>query len=147
MLLGVSIWCACSKQGDFINAGRIGDGVHYYPVILNDNWTDTLTGKRLNQQDTVFSAGQKIAFELDYFSEDSIASLQVWGGGSGRSLEKVVDVPFDPSFYSSTKKADTVLFEFTLPTPKDTLAPWRIQARVITIKSLDVTQETTIYIR
>jgi hypothetical protein len=40
-----------------------------------------------------------------------------------------------------------VLFEFTLPTPKDSLAPWHIQARVITVKSLDVIQETSIYIR
>jgi hypothetical protein len=146
-LLGISLWCACTKQGDFIDEGRVGDGVHYYPVILNNDWTDTLSGKRLNKRDTVFSAGQKIAFELDYFSEDTIKSLQVWGGESAQSLEKILDIPFDSSLYSVTKQVDTVLFEFTLPKPKDTLAEWHIQARVTTIRSLDASQQTDIYIR
>jgi hypothetical protein len=138
---------SCHKSGDFIDEGKLGNGVHYYPVILNDNLYDTVTHKRLNLLDTTFSPGQTLIFELDYFSQDPVGELELWAGKSPGSLKKALEIPYSPTFYSPTKFADTVLFHYELPSGLDSLSKWFLQPRVVTSAGLPVTLDATIRIK
>lgn len=123
---------SCNKKGDFIPEDKIGSGVHYYPVIIDEPFVDTLTGKYLNETDTTFTPGQKIIFEMDYFSKDRADSLELWAGKSQDHLQKVLAIPYNFSLYSTTKGLDTVLFSYTLPQDLDTQTKWYMQPRVST---------------
>src|SRR5690625_2361150 len=89
---------SCQKKGDFINEEKVGSGIHYYPVILNDTYYDTLTKKFF--QDTVFSRGQKIVFQLKYRSMDSPSKIELWGAETGEKAEKLWETAYSDSFYS-----------------------------------------------
>ncbi|MGH2645501.1 MAG: hypothetical protein ACRDE2_16235 [Chitinophagaceae bacterium] len=131
---------------------KTGNGMHYYPIIINDNLYDTITHKILNLTDTTFSPGQQIIFELDYFSQDSIARLQLWAGKSLSSLKLSIDTPFLSVFspnpnYSPTKQIDTFLYHYTIPTTVDSSAKWVLEPRVITTHGLQATFDATINIQ
>lgn len=126
--------------------------MHYYPIIINDNLFDTITHKYLNLTDTTFSPGQQIIFELDYFSQDSISSLQLWTGKSKGSLKLAIDTPFLSVFnpnpnYSPTKQTDTFLFHYTIPAGLDSAAQWILEPRVITTHNMQTVLDATINIQ
>lgn len=126
--------------------------MHYYPIIINDNLYDTITHKYLNLTDTAFSPGQQIIFELDYFAQDSVSSLQLWTGKSKTSLKLAIDTPILSSFYndpnySFTKKIDTFLYHYTIPAGLDSATQWILEPRVITTHNLQTTFDATINIQ
>lgn len=145
----VAIFCflSCTKKGNFINEGRTGNGMHYYPVIVNPYFTDTLTKKYLNEKDTTFSQGQEIIFEMDYFSRDEVDSLELWAGKSGGKLKKVLAIPYSPSLYSPAKYIDTVLFKYHIPEGLDPLSKWYIQPRAVTKAGLSSWMNATLTIQ
>lgn len=138
LVLGVQ---ACTKKGDFVNEAQLGTGVHYYPVILNSRFYDTLSRKYLNLTDTVFSPGETLVFGLGYFSRNPAASLQLWAGKSRSSLEKALDITAGP------RLIDTVFFRYTLPVPKDSMVEWYLQARVVTEAGLSMDLNAEVRIR
>lgn len=146
-LVAVCCLFSCNKKGDFINENAVGSGVHYYPVIVNNAFVDTITRKALNATDTLFSPAQEIIFEMDYFSRDLPDSLELWAGKSGGRLQKVLAIPYSGSLYSFTKFIDTVLFVYRLPAGMDTTAPWTLQPRVVTKTGLSSSEEITLRIQ
>ncbi|TAN19803.1 MAG: hypothetical protein EPN37_02975 [Chitinophagaceae bacterium] len=131
---------------------KTGNGMHYYPIIINDNLYDTITHKYLNLTDTTFLPGQLIIFEVDYFAQDSVSHLQLWAGKSKNSLQLAIDTPFLSIFYTSpnysyTKKIDTFLFHYTLPAGLDSATRWILEPRVITTHNLQTRLDAVINIR
>lgn len=137
MLLALS-WCvvSCSKKGDFIDEGKVGNGVHYYPVIVSQALQDTITHKTLNLTDTTFSPGQQIIFELDFFTQDPPDSFELWAGKSLGHLAKALSIPYEAAAYSPTKFIDTILYQYRLPGSLDSASDWYIQPRVVTVNKL-----------
>lgn len=137
---------SCSKKG-FIDEDQLGNGIHYYPLILNNRLYDTVSKKYLTLKDNIFSSGQTLVFEIDYYSRDPISHIELWSGKSGKSLQKIESIPYKPSFYSYTKGLDTTLFSYTLPALDSTLTQWLIEPRVITKHTLQGSFKATISIR
>jgi hypothetical protein len=135
-LVAVLCFFSCHKKGDFIDEQEVGSGIHYYPVIVNNYFIDTITGKSLDQRDTTFSPGQTIVFEMDYFSKEKIRGLELWAGRSMGDLTQVMDIPYDSSMHSFTKYIDTVLFQYTIPPGTDSSSAWYLESRVVTEKGL-----------
>lgn len=143
---------SCTRKSDFINMDKTGNGMHYYPIIINDNLYDTVTHKYLNLTDTTFTPGQRIIFELDYFSQDTISSLQLWAGKSKSDLKLAIDTPFlgvfyPDSNYSATKQIDTFLFHYTIPAGLDSTTKWTLEPRVITTHNMQTALDATINIQ
>lgn len=138
---------SCNKKGDFINEQQIGSGVHYYPIIVNNAFTDTITDKLLNLTDTTFIPGQKIIFEMDYYSQNPLDSLELWAGKSADQLHKVLAVPYNSSLYSPTKFIDTVLFQYTIPPDLKPPSRWYFEAKAVTEKGLDASVDAVINIQ
>jgi len=150
LALAMVVCClfSCSKKGDFINEDKTGKGMHYFPLILNTRLYDTITHKFLAGRDTTFSRGQEIVFEIDYFSRDEISTIELWEGKTPNDLKKILEVPFQPSFYSPTKFIDTFLYHYTIPAGIDsTVKKWYIQPRVVTEQALAGTTGATLILR
>lgn len=130
------VLAACSKKGDFINEGAVGTGMHYYPVIISDNLYDTVTGKLLNLTDTTFSPSQELIFELDYYSQDPVDSFELWAGKSPSKVSRVSGLSASAGAYSPLKRADTVLFHYTLPADRDSLN-WYVVPRIVTTGQME----------
>lgn len=148
MLGFAAIFClfSCNKKGDFINEQQIGSGVHYYPIIVTNVFTDTITDKLLNLTDTTFVPGQKIIFEMDYYSQNPLDSLELWAGKSPSHLQKALAIPYTGSLYSPTKFIDTVLFQYTIPSTADSSSRWYIETRAVTDKGLSSSVDAVIRI-
>lgn len=132
--------------------GKTGNGVHYYPIIINDNLYDTITHKYLNLTDTTFAPGQQIIFELDYFAQDSISALQLWAGKSNNSLKLAIDTSLPSAFYpnpnySYTKNTDTFLYHYTIPSGLDSATRWILEPKVITTHGMQTGMTATIQIQ
>ncbi len=108
----------CQKKGDFIDEDKLGSGIYYYPLILNEEYYDTLTHKRFS--DTTFSPGQKVIFELKYFSKDSIDRIELWASELGKERQKIWSTPYKSTYYSTTQKCDTTFINCNLPILSDT---------------------------
>ena len=142
----VFLLVACKKNADFVNEDTLGNGIHYYPQILNERLLDTLSGHYT--EDTIFEAGQRLTFELLYFSHDSIQDIQLWAGPPTGPIKQIGQLPYDPSFFSYYLGVDTTWFSYVLP---DSISPefskWHLKAVVTTRRSLNSTFEATIRLR
>lgn len=137
-LVAGMLFFSCKKTDNFIAEDKIENGIHYYPVILNERFFDTVSKKNLNPVDTTFLPGDTLVFELDYFSQDSIDRIELWAGRSPKNLQKAQSTPYKPSFYSKLKGFDTLLISYTIPSGLDTtISTWTIQPRVVTSHTLD----------
>ncbi len=144
LLFLIAVGLACQKKGDFINENKLGSGIHYFPLLLNESYSDTITHKRFS--DTTFSSGQKIIFEIKYFSQDSIDQIELWISGSdGKKQQKVWSTPYNSNFYSSTQKCDTTFINATLPKLSDTTEKgWVLSPTVVTKKGLSGSSHFTV---
>lgn len=138
---------SCSKKGDFIDEGKTGNGIHYYPVIANQYFVDTLTRKQLNKTDTTFSPDQQIIFEMDYFSKNKVESLELWAGSQPGNLKKALSIPYNSGLLSRTKGIDTILFKYRLPADLDSTSTWYIQPSVVTEAGLSTSLQAAIRIQ
>lgn len=139
---------SCTRKSNFVNMGKTGNGMHYYPIILNDNLFDTVTKKYLNLTDTTFSRSQQIIFEVDFFSRDTVSGIQLWAGKSLRNLQMAIDTPFQSGFYSPAKQADTFLFHYTIPAGIDSAAhQWILEPRIVTKSGLQDAFNATIQLQ
>lgn len=137
---------ACTRKGSFIDEGVTGTGQHYYPVLLSDGLADTVTHKGLNLTDTTFSRGQQLIFELDFYSQDPVDSLEVWAGKKNSELRKSVALGPSAIGFSISKIADTVLFHYTIPSEADS-SNWYIAPRIVTTAGLQVDLQAVIRVR
>src|SRR5690242_15868704 len=140
IITGIMAAAACKKENDFINEEATGTGIHYYPDILNQVFVDTLTGKGF--QDTLFSEGQQVVFEVNFFSQDSVAAINLYATPPDSARRKVQSIPYDPSFYSALKKADTVFLSYRLPDSLQTNIKVRLDVEVVTAQSLPAVRTT-----
>jgi hypothetical protein len=144
--VAVLVTAACTRKGDFIDEGAAGTGIHYDPVIISDNLYDTLTGKYLNLTDTTFSSSQHLIFELDFYSQDPVDSFELWAGKSPSKIGRVSALSASAGGYSATKRADTVLFHYTLP-DEDNPVKWYIVPRVVTTAGMEAYFQATVLIQ
>lgn len=142
----VLVLAACTKKGDFINEGAVGSGMHYYPVIISDNLYDTVSGKFMNLTDTTFSPSQQLIFELDYYSQDPVDSFELWAGKSPSGIRRVTALAASAGAYSALKRADTILFHYTLPPDQDSLN-WYIVPRIVTTGQMEAYFQSAIRIQ
>lgn len=127
---------SCQKKGDFIDEDELGTGIHYYPSILNDAYYDTVTRKFFN--DTTFSPGQRISFQLKYDSQDSLSRIELWAAETGKKAQKIWDTAYSPAFYSPYQQCDTTYISVKLPVPADTtIASLTLYPKVVTQKGLE----------
>lgn len=126
------LFSSCKKTEDFISEDKVENGIHYYPVILSSALFDTAAKQYINLNDTLFSPGQEVFLELDYFSQDSLSQIEFWAGQSQNTLQKEGTIPFQPP--SVTKDTDTVFISYTIPSDLDTtVEQWILESRVTTI--------------
>jgi len=142
----VGVFSACTKKGSFIDEQATGSGMHYYPVIITDNLVDTITHKYLNLTDTTFTPSQQLIFELDFYSQDPVDSFELWAGRLPAKLAKVSALGISAAGYSPDKRADTVLFHYTLPSDLDS-ADWYIVPRVVTTAQMEAYFQSVIRVR
>lgn len=134
-LLLVISGISCEKKGDFIDEDKIGKGIHYYPQILNNTYSDTITNKRFN--DTTFIPGQQIAFQLKYKSQDSLSKIELWISETGKKTQKIWETDYSASFYSEYQQCDTTFILAQLPENIDsTVHSLDLLPKVITQKGL-----------
>ena len=137
---------ACQKKGDFIAEDQLGSGMHYYPVILNETYFDTLTHHYM--QDTSFAPGQALIFELKYHSQDSLSRIGLWFSEKGKKAQPAWDTAYSDSFYSEFQDCDTTLVPFVIPEDLDTtITALKLFPRVVTQKGLVKESQFTIQIQ
>ncbi|HEY6083634.1 MAG TPA: hypothetical protein VIU45_09265 [Chitinophagaceae bacterium] len=132
------VFLSCKKENNFINEQALGRGAGYYPLSVN-TLRDTTT-QRLFTDTSFFSAGQTIAFELQYFSQDPIREVDLYATVPGGKKTQVSSQPFDASFFSYTKGADTTILTYTIPGDLKPGSIVRLDAVVLNENSLSLTR-------
>lgn len=135
---------SCKKENNFVSENALGRGIAYYPLSLN-TLRDTVTKKLFT--DTSFSANQVIAFELLYYSQDTIQEVDLYATVPGTQKQMVNVWPFRTSYYSYLKGWDTTILSYTVPStvkPGDVV---RLDAVVRNTNSLSVTRSILLNIQ
>ncbi len=131
---------SCQKKGDFIDEDLVGSGMHYYPIILNESFIDTISGKDITK--LTLEPGQKLSFQLRYRSKDSLQKITLWERYK-KDSQKVWEIPYDSSFYSETKNCDTIFISYQIPdkTTDTSSFKFTLIPKVITKKGLRTGKE------
>lgn len=135
---------SCKKETNFVNENTLGRGIAYYPLSLN-TLRDTVTKKLFT--DTSFSANQAIAFELQYYSQDTVQEVDLYATVPGTQKQLVKSWPFQLSYYSRLKGWDTTILSYTIPTTVKTGDIVRLDAVVLNTNSLSVTRSILLNIQ
>ncbi|HLR38146.1 MAG TPA: hypothetical protein VK084_08875 [Chitinophagaceae bacterium] len=138
---------SCQKKENFIDEDEIGNGIHYYPNILNDNYIDTFSHDEIESQDVNFKPGQQISFQLLYRSKDSLKQIELWQEVNNDS-KKVSKVVFDSSFYSTIQECDTTFLDYQIPEDIDsTLSEIHLIPKIVTHKGLITSDTITVQLK
>ena len=139
LVLFAVLWERCSKSTGFINTSLVKSGVSFYPVS-NNLLVDTATGKSINGG--IFTAGDTLSFEVDYFSQDSVKEVDLYAGINGAD-SLITRLPYSDSYFSFLKLMDTVLLRYAIPTLIPSGSKGNLIIQIMDANSLEITRNAS----
>jgi len=130
---------ACTKATDFVADNTTPTGVGSYPVSSNA-LTDTITKKAINGNSTDFTVNKLLVFELQFFSPSPIKEVDVYATVGTTARVQILNWAYT-SQYSSIKKLDTLLINFTVPNVASGTSI-KLEADVVNVNGLSLTNAT-----
>ncbi|MHB1922290.1 MAG: hypothetical protein ACYCOO_08640 [Chitinophagaceae bacterium] len=124
---------SCHKQVNFINEGRVANGINFYPVSVNP-LQDLKNGGEL-YYGRVYPPGDTIQFELQFFSQDSIQEIDLFTKLGNGPEKNVFTWDYQPQF-SHSAEMDTLVITYVIPSPMATPTSLLINPRIVNINQL-----------
>ncbi|AMM52050.1 hypothetical protein TH61_13840 [Rufibacter sp. DG15C] len=117
LVLGSALLTSCYDEPDFIKDNTTPTGKGSVPVSGND-LIDLANGRiALSTSATApnsYAAGEKISFELGFFSDSPIKEINLYETIGTGARTKVQTYPYKPAF-SQTDRTDTLIVNYTVP--------------------------------
>lgn len=130
---------ACTKATNFVADNTTPTGIGSYPVSSNA-LTDTVTKKAINSNATDFTVNKLIVFELQFFSPSPIKEVDVYATVGTAARVQILNWAYK-SQYSSIKKLDTLLINYTVPNVASGTSI-KLDADVVNVNGLSLTNAT-----
>ncbi|MBN8782098.1 MAG: hypothetical protein ABS85_12025 [Sphingobacteriales bacterium SCN 48-20] len=118
-LIAILALAACDKSHDFIRDNASPTGLGYAPVS-NNTLQNVVPTPPVNlgtsaATATAFAAGATFRTELQYFSQSPVKEIQFYNTIGAGTRTQVAVYPYASAF-SQSKRLDTLLIPYTIPT-------------------------------
>ena len=141
------LMAACEKSKDFVADNTTPTATGYRPVSTN-TLQDLSGSTRRNlgttaAAATTFPAGATFNTELQFFSESPVKEINLYNTIGAGSKTKVATYPYKSAF-SESKRADTLLVPYTMPTAASGTTI-RLDYEIVNVNTLSLTR--TAYVK
>lgn len=122
---GLLIITSCYKSTNWLD--EVADPGKFIPNIFFNN-LDSAT----------FSKGSSVRCNLEYWSKDAIKEIQIYDSIGTAARKLVATIPYAPA-YSTIKKSDTLIYQYTVPASAASNATIRLDAVAVGANGLNRT--------